>query len=86
MQLFSLKKKVAEMEARQLHKEMDWQKIVQETKRICNLEHDFVESKWQQALDAKNQEVEHFRYELNLILETAVAMQQSQLQAIEKSE
>ena len=80
VQIIILKRKVAEMEARQQQKEMEWQKIVQESRRqVCNTqEFSFTE---QQAFDAKTAEVEKFRHELSDILDAAGdLMQQSQTQ------
>ena len=67
------------MEARQQQKEMDWQKIVQESRRqVCNTEErGFTEQK--EAFDAQDAEVERFRRELSDILDAAGALvQQSQ--------
>lgn len=76
----NLKKKVAEMEARQQQKEVEWQKILQETKQTSSMEQEYAERKWREALDSKSMEVEKIRLELNTILEAAMAMQHAQLQ------
>jgi len=76
----NLKKKVAEMEARQQQKEMEWQKILQETQQTSSIEQEYAEHKWQEALNSKSMEVEKIRLELNTILEAAMAMQHAQLQ------
>jgi hypothetical protein len=74
LQIMSLKKKVAEMEARQQQKEMEWQKILQETKQTSSIEQEYTERKWREALDSKSMEVEKIRLELNAIVEAAMAM------------
>lgn len=67
------------MEARQQQKEMEWQKILQETKQTSSMEQEYAERKWREALDSKSMEVEKIRLELNTILEAAMAMQHAQL-------
>lgn len=74
LQIMNLKKKVAEMEARQQQKEKEWQRILQETKQTSNREQDYAE----EALYSKSMEVEKIRLELNTILEAAMAMQHAQ--------
>lgn len=68
------------MEARQQQKEMEWHKVLDETKQTSSMEQDYAEQKWREALDAKSMEVEKIRLELNTILEAAMAMQHAQLQ------
>ena len=78
LQIMSLKKQVAEMEARQQQRETEWQKLLQETKQTSSIEQEYAERKWREALNSKNMEVEKIRLELNTIIEAAMAMQQAQ--------
>ena len=73
------------MEARQQQKEMEWQKLLQETKKTCSIEQEYSERKWREELNSKSMEVEKIRLELNAIIEAAMAMQQAQHQMNQKT-
>ncbi|XP_024359209.1 uncharacterized protein [Physcomitrium patens] len=79
-QIMKLKKKVTEMEARQQQREIEWQNILEELKQASSKDQEYAEHKWHQAFDTKSKEVEKIRLELNSILETALSIQQAQIQ------
>lgn len=80
LQIMKLKKKVTEMEARQQQREIEWQNILEELKQASSKDQEYAEHKWHQAFDTKSKEVEKIRLELNSILETALSIQQAQIQ------
>ncbi|KAI5058586.1 hypothetical protein GOP47_0026756 [Adiantum capillus-veneris] len=78
-QLQALQEKVLEMESRQTQRELDWQSLLIETKRLVDEERDSAGRKLQLAMEAKNAEIERFKLEVDAILETAIQMRRAQL-------
>ncbi|KAL3687985.1 hypothetical protein R1sor_014294 [Riccia sorocarpa] len=86
-QLQFLRKKIEDMEGRHKVRELEWQRLLQDVKRIPSKQRqeneDFL---WQKAFEAKTEEMESFKSEVDLVLEAALAFQRSQLQSASKKE
>eukprot|EP00898_Chlorokybus_atmophyticus_P001045 jgi/Chlat1/1941/Chrsp153S02248 len=77
----ALEKRISEMDARQQAREEQWRGILEETKRVAEMEGSLERHRHALTMEAKNAELARFRAELDAILETAVALQKQILPA-----
>ncbi|OAE26800.1 hypothetical protein AXG93_2097s1080 [Marchantia polymorpha subsp. ruderalis] len=83
-QLQFLRKRIEDMEARHKEREWEWQKILQDTRRLpSSKRQDKDEELWQMAYKAKYEEMESFKNEVDSVLEAALAFQNSQMENAE---
>ena len=77
-QYTALQNRIVEMEARQEARENQWKEVVEETKRVAQMQQGLMRQRWEMALDAKNSELQGFRSELDSILQTAMLLKAQQ--------
>ena len=71
----SLTDKITQLESRHGARERELQQIIQQTRLSANA--DFTEEveRWKRVVDTKNKEIEHFKTELDSILEVLKELQ-----------
>ena len=65
----SLETKIDALEHRHSQREMDLQRIIEQTHLTAKIDKEETEAKWRQVVRQKNREIEKFRCELDAILE-----------------
>ncbi|KAL2629680.1 hypothetical protein R1flu_014366 [Riccia fluitans] len=81
-QLQFLRNKIEDMEARHKARELEWQRLLHDVKRIpSSKRQENDDHLWQKAFAAKTEEMESFTNEVDLLLEAALAFQRSHLES-----